>query len=205
LFLNTIYHPTIMFKKEEFDKYGLRYNESLKLVEDYTLWVHSIERVKFANVPQVLLKYRIHNNNVSVMKGNNRDILDEGHYLVYSHIFDKLKLNYSQDDMLLHRKIALREINYKQPAQVSEAIQWLQKIVTANKKTLYYEEKALSKIILSCLTYMLYKSKGSLKAVAVVAKAIFELYPVGIIASFMKERMWRESKSVNKIDELSYL
>lgn len=60
LFTCPLAHPTVLGKKEFFQKFP--YSENLK-VEDYELWVRMLKsNVIIGNVPKVLLKYRIHNN-----------------------------------------------------------------------------------------------------------------------------------------------
>lgn len=57
-------HPTVMFRRNDFEKYDLMYNPNYKC-EDYELWSRAIRYLKFANLQEVLLKYRWHDNNLS--------------------------------------------------------------------------------------------------------------------------------------------
>lgn len=59
-----IAHPSVMFRKKDFDKFGLKYNPSYKC-EDYELWSRAIRVLEFANIQEVLLKYRLHETNCS--------------------------------------------------------------------------------------------------------------------------------------------
>lgn len=59
-----IAHPTVMFKRDIFLKSNLFYNPQFKC-EDYELWSRAIRFLNFGNVQEVLLKYRIHENNLS--------------------------------------------------------------------------------------------------------------------------------------------
>lgn len=60
----SIANPTVMFRRLDFEKYNLRYNPEYKC-EDYELWSRAIKFLKFANLDDVLLKYRWHGNNTS--------------------------------------------------------------------------------------------------------------------------------------------
>ena len=60
-----IAHPTIMLRKEDFNKYNLRYKKGLAC-EDYELWSRAIRYLKFYNLPTPLLKYRLHGDNKSL-------------------------------------------------------------------------------------------------------------------------------------------
>lgn len=65
LFKNPFSHPTMIMRKDVLDRYNLRYNIDYAYVEDYELWLRSFEKIKMANIPEVLLLYRIGNNNIS--------------------------------------------------------------------------------------------------------------------------------------------
>lgn len=58
LFQNSICHPTVMARREVFEKY--RYREEYRLAEDYDLFVRVMSEFRIANVPEVLLRYRRH-------------------------------------------------------------------------------------------------------------------------------------------------
>ena len=61
-------HPTVMLRKSVFDKHGLRYSSDYEACEDYELWSRAIRHTAFANLPDVLLKYRWHHHNISVQQ-----------------------------------------------------------------------------------------------------------------------------------------
>lgn len=50
-------HPTVMFRKADFDKYNLRYSNEY-YCEDYDLWSRALRHVDFYNIQEILLFYR---------------------------------------------------------------------------------------------------------------------------------------------------
>ena len=60
---NPFIHPTVMFKKEEIVKIGLYKNH--RHIEDYELWTRVVSKYKSINIPEYLLKYRIHNDQIT--------------------------------------------------------------------------------------------------------------------------------------------
>lgn len=58
LFQNTICHPTLMARREVFDRF--RYREAYRLSEDYDLFARALSCFRLANVPEALLRYRRH-------------------------------------------------------------------------------------------------------------------------------------------------
>jgi len=71
-------HPTAMFRRELFAKHDLFYNESMRFSEDYDLWSRAIRVTKLANIPEVLLHYRRHDESASVANVEVMHGLDVG-------------------------------------------------------------------------------------------------------------------------------
>ena len=61
-------HPTVMWRKADFERYSLRYNENCSCAQDYELWSRAIRVLRFANLTEVLLRYRVHDGQVSASK-----------------------------------------------------------------------------------------------------------------------------------------
>jgi glycosyltransferase involved in cell wall biosynthesis len=61
-----IWQPTAMLRKSVFDKYDLRYSPEFPPAEDYELWSRAARYTQIANLPEVLLRYRWHDANLSV-------------------------------------------------------------------------------------------------------------------------------------------
>ena len=58
---NVFGHPTIFIRKDSLLGNGLKYNSSCLHAEDYRLWTESaIRGLKFANLPKILLNYRVY-------------------------------------------------------------------------------------------------------------------------------------------------
>jgi len=60
-------HPTTMFRKEAIISCG-SYRPCFSTAQDYDLWLRVDERSKLANLPDVILNYRTHTNQLSVHK-----------------------------------------------------------------------------------------------------------------------------------------
>lgn len=67
LFTSSFAHPTVMIKKEVFHK--VQYKSIYKVAQDYQLWVDIVNaEFKVGNLPEVLLKYRVHEEQASIDK-----------------------------------------------------------------------------------------------------------------------------------------
>lgn len=65
---NAIGHPTSMLRKEVITRYNLFYNENFLASQDFELWIRAASATKLANIPEVLVLYRLHDKQVSALK-----------------------------------------------------------------------------------------------------------------------------------------
>ena len=76
MFFSPVLHATSVWRREKFEKHGLRYRQEAFPAEDYDLWARAIASgLQLANIPQVLYKYRIHG--VQVTKTDDRNLVRE--------------------------------------------------------------------------------------------------------------------------------
>lgn len=64
LFYDCFVNPTTMFRKKIIEDIG-EYNPGFIAAMDYDLWTRMIGQYKFSNLPDFLLKYRMHGQNIS--------------------------------------------------------------------------------------------------------------------------------------------
>lgn len=72
LFNGGMAHPTFIIRKSIVDKYAVRYNENLRYAQDYDFIYKMSQYGEVSNIPKVLLKYRIHDNQISNRKLNEQ-------------------------------------------------------------------------------------------------------------------------------------
>ena len=65
LFNCPLAHPSVMIRKDVLRKNDLYYDINYKHAEDYELWTRCVNVIKLANIPEVLVKYRWHLDQVS--------------------------------------------------------------------------------------------------------------------------------------------
>lgn len=66
LFSTYLRHPSVMIKSEIIKKYDLKYNSDYLHVEDHKMWIDISKHTQLAIIPNFLLKYRVHDENISV-------------------------------------------------------------------------------------------------------------------------------------------
>lgn len=65
-------HPTVMLRNEFLQQHQLTYNTEMEPAEDYALWAKISCLGKLANLPDVLLQYRVHENQVSSVRSSKQ-------------------------------------------------------------------------------------------------------------------------------------
>lgn len=115
LFNTALHHPTIMFNKSkvQFNDRSL-YNEKLAPSEDYFLWTELSEELHVENLPDIILKYRVHTENYSTIKKqdqkNNNLIIREKYFKKYLNIKIDMKINAILNKLLYSDYYNLKEI-----------------------------------------------------------------------------------------------
>jgi len=102
LFCSPFGNPTCMLRKSVIDENNLRYNSKYDGAEDFEFFHRAKHFMEFHNLPEFLLRYRIHGKNISLksrakqaMLSNKiyeralREIIDEDFYIP---VFTKLEL-----------------------------------------------------------------------------------------------------------------
>jgi glycosyltransferase involved in cell wall biosynthesis len=170
-------HPSVMMRKDLLDKYKLRYNEQIGFSEDWDLWLRASEHFALANIPEYLLRYRIHGGSVSSRNVEPQKKVDEQ---LIQKTLEPLGL---ADHPLhgIHKEIALAttyNARDREPEFISRVREWFREITAANQKTRIYDDKALQKAMRGRL-FIVLRANARLKGL--------------VLKIFFKERLYREA------------
>lgn len=67
-----IAHPTAMLRKSMTVDKGFFYDEKYTSAQDYDLWMRIAQKYKINNIPDVVLKYRVHTNSISKKRSDEQ-------------------------------------------------------------------------------------------------------------------------------------
>ncbi len=142
LFVNCFVHTSIMIRRSVLTENSLNYKKIAG--EDFDLWIRICQKAKAYNLDAVLIKYRIHNNN---MCHSDWYKLGEGISILLS---DELKFyfgsNITSEDAAIH--LSLVEFSLKNSLQDIPALeQWIYKILDLNSCYHHFEERILSQVL----------------------------------------------------------
>ncbi|MDX2256951.1 MAG: glycosyltransferase [Pseudanabaenaceae cyanobacterium bins.39] len=92
-------HPTVILRSKVLSDFNLHYDPLLVPAEDYWFWVNLSRYSKLANLPEILLQYRVHSNQISSSRKSDQQ--------------QKAQLIRNlQIEMLLERSITIDEQDY---------------------------------------------------------------------------------------------
>lgn len=137
-------HPSVMLRKELFDTHQLRYDEEIGFSEDWELWLRASRHFPLANIPEYLLKYRIHTSSVSSRYFDERQKVDEQ---LIKKALEPLGLD-THPLQGIHKEIALAttfNAGNRDPEFISRVREWFRELAAANRKIGIYNQKALQK------------------------------------------------------------
>ncbi|MDF9801100.1 glycosyltransferase involved in cell wall biosynthesis [Catalinimonas alkaloidigena] len=136
---NPFGHSTIMIRASLLNKHKLIYNENFTSSQDYDLWSRIVEHTKAYNIPKVLVKYRLHTNQVSVKK-EKEQLKNESK--IKKQILQKVLADVSNKEILIHEKVIFNTHNISTKEFVSY-VNFLKRLLKANTKSLRYHSGKL--------------------------------------------------------------
>lgn len=141
---NQMFHPTIMMRKDVIEKYDLYYSKDFK-TEDAELWSRAVKYVKISNLSEVLLNYRVCNENET--SNAVFDVLKSDVAIIDKQLKENLGLSLTLKELYLvcGRVSKYGYVNNKELLKQKRAA--CLKVYKANKKYRYYNMKYLAEVL----------------------------------------------------------
>lgn len=141
LFFCPLAHPSVIIRKDIFCNNGLCYRLEETYAEDYGLWARAANILKFANLPHVCLKYRMHNSNT------NSNIQKKVSCDIRLSQIRKLGINPTKLELETHETLSDHTFEISNDF-IHNAKLWLEKLQAANSRMRIYPEPAFSNVLL---------------------------------------------------------
>lgn len=145
LFECCLVHPSVMMRKDFLNGYGLKYNEEIGHSEDWLLWHQVSRHGELYNIPEVLLRYRVHG------KSESRRILDRQLKAAERLDRETLGLLKLEDHGLkkIHRDVAFETLNIqnREAGFLDQVVEWFNLLRQANQAYRVYDERALDSFL----------------------------------------------------------
>lgn len=148
-----IAHPSAMFRRKLLIDNNVKYDEAYLLAQDYKMWVDCNRFGECANVPEVLLKYRVHEKAASQEK---RDLQRSYALKNINAQLKRLDLDLPEEYESIHMGLLYGrhgyDIKYKR---------WIELLIKQNRKKHIYNPKDFETILLNKWAEILYFSLKS--------------------------------------------
>ena len=197
LFNSALYHPTIIFRREIFSSIKQIYNPDFVPAEDYELWSRLSSITKLANIPEILIRYRVHDKNISYVE-SDKQILQANK--VRNQLLKELKITPIVKQLQVHEAISSWNKFYLLNND-SSYDNWIEEITLANSLTNYTSEEAMQKLVTDyenklkrfdshTLAYLLDKYFGVTRytepnKLVMIIQKVFSVLPKKFIAKFL--------------------
>lgn len=136
-------HSTVMLRSKVLNEHNLRYDERLLRAQDYDLWARLGRLTRLANLPEVLVDYRLHAGQVGARHEGDQQAAASG---IRRRLLEHMGLALEDDDMALHNEISAGNgtgsIEY-----LARARAWLELIREANEDAHTYQAEALDRAL----------------------------------------------------------
>lgn len=142
-FYSSLAHPSVMFRKDILIKHKLTYNHDFVSAEDYELWLTAGRYTQFANIQEVLLHYRISDQQISFI--HRKQQLDTLYKLMEAQLHS-LGIHPTDKEKIIHTYLMMNERpDYYPP--LGEIRLWISKILRANTRQKIYAEPFFSDLL----------------------------------------------------------
>ncbi|MBQ6840660.1 MAG: glycosyltransferase [Bacilli bacterium] len=197
LYRTPFIHPTVMMNADLINKYNLRYDKDY-FTEDYELWSRAVSCFKFANINEILLKYRCGDDNLT--SGSNETKIHTSHKRIMKNQFKKyldLDLNENEIEILQGRKNNFEVcFNFDESIKLKKTVS--EKIIEANKKKEFYDPQMLEDVFyVSQFNDAYYKTSIIKKVVKTMIRPVY-----GRLMAKVDHRIMQSSNSIR--GELNY-
>ena len=107
-FNNVFIHSSVMLRKNLLNEYKLKYNPEFRYTQDYELWTRCAKVGRLANLPEVLVRYRVSNQQIGCRHKNQQTDLADSIRICE---LKNLGADFSDEDYQLHKRISLYTVD----------------------------------------------------------------------------------------------
>ena len=152
LFYCTIVHPTVMIRKSVLENHGIRYLYYFH-AEDYEIWNRLANVTQVVNLPEVLLVYRLHLNQVSNVHQAEQQQQSE---VIRRIQLLALDIDATVDEYQTHLDFCHFRIRIHEHHSYNKALAWAHKILEGNLRKQRYDHQTLNAVLSQCFSLSSY-------------------------------------------------
>lgn len=157
LFYPAINPATAMYNMTLVKKAGIKYDARLLVAEDYDFYFEASFHFPMHNIGEVLYSYRASETSIMKKFAEQEKKMMEFHKIIYSKGFDKLGLEKTEQNFLMHRRVKSPYL-FDNWNALENTFLWLLKIQAHNQKFDVYKQEALNTVLGNMFYFICKKS-----------------------------------------------
>jgi len=146
IFYPSVWNATAMFRMEFIRKAQLQYDTRLAVAEDYNFYFDASFHFPIENISESLYFYRASETSIMKKFEDQEKKMFTFYKIIYSKVFEKLGIEKSEENFLIHRKIGSTVLLNNWP-EYKKAFNWLMFLKSQNKKVGVYDSKSFDPAI----------------------------------------------------------
>jgi glycosyltransferase involved in cell wall biosynthesis len=189
IFNSTLAHPTVMMARQLLQDHGLHYDTTFTRAQDYDLWTRCAIYTKFANIPQILLRYRVRDIGLRGAEGAIQySLADRVRVKQLQH----LGMQPTQAELALHHAVSTWQFRAGNDS-LERLEMWFGRLIQANAEVNLYPLQAFHRVLAEKWAYACNVAARQTEGLA--AWRHFRRSP---LASFCSRSLLRELKLLGK-------
>jgi glycosyltransferase involved in cell wall biosynthesis len=140
---NPLAHPTVIFRRDELNRHGFRYNSSCRAAQDYELWSRCLRVMDADNLDAPLVHWRANARSVTSARfsESNRTALQ-----VQRAELARLGISVGDEDLAFHRQIG-NGSGFSNYTELQRAEEWLKMLLRKNDLLSVYPSEGLRQAV----------------------------------------------------------
>ena len=130
-------HPSVVLRRELFKQKKLDYKPSYSYCQDYELWIRASNYCSFSNIPEVLLLYRLHPQQMG--QSYSQEVRLSERKKALQSLFQTLGISPTSQELKIHEEIWQFKLEYTKE-YIIKTERWFLKLRKANRKKKIYAE-----------------------------------------------------------------
>ncbi len=152
LFHCTMVHPTVMIRKSVLEDHDIRYLNYFH-AEDYEIWNRLSAITQLVNLPEVLLMYRQHSNQITNIHQEIQVVQSER---IRRDQLLRLGIDATAEEYQTHLDFCNFRIRTGEPDHYYRCLAWANKILESNLRQPIYDHQTLNLVLSQCFSLSRY-------------------------------------------------
>ena len=154
LYQSQLSHSTVMMRKETLDNFNLRYDVDFITAQDYDLWSRMAHQCEAANISEVLMLVRFHQESISVKKKEQQ--LTNRNKIITNQ-FARMGTTINVAEIELFVAFCNSKFDFSR-AELDQLEDFLERIILANNTSIFLNKALFANFILGKWYHLCYNS-----------------------------------------------